>query len=201
MIAQTPNRAASNEEVTHPHVSGNGICAGDAQAPIRVALEQGRLCDAFCLIRSVLTHYGESSPYVPLSEWDGVSCYECGYSTASDNLSLCDQCENEFCSECIGCCELCERNACGSCLERCTRCRKHCCSNCRNRSTHSERLCCKECLQECSVCGQQVAIDELADDGQTCHACEPEVVPDDDPIDSSPPTQEPEHEPNTAATV
>lgn len=78
IVAQDSNPAATNDAVTHPHVSDGVLCAGDATVPIQRALEQGRVADAFCLVRSVLTHYNPNSPYVSLDEWGGQDCYECG---------------------------------------------------------------------------------------------------------------------------
>src|SRR5262245_18530206 len=48
--AESPNQVASSDWVTHPHVKHQKLCAGDATAPIALALKQGRLADAFCLI-------------------------------------------------------------------------------------------------------------------------------------------------------
>ena len=55
--ALDPHPAATNEEVTHPHVSGGSLCAGDASAALTAALASGRLCEFFLLVRSVLTTY------------------------------------------------------------------------------------------------------------------------------------------------
>ncbi len=41
---------------------------------IRTALEQGRLCDFFSLVRSILNTYSPDSPYVSLYDWCGVAC-------------------------------------------------------------------------------------------------------------------------------
>ena len=45
VIAVTPNSAAVDDQVTHPDVRGNMLCEGEGSAPIRLALDQGRLCD------------------------------------------------------------------------------------------------------------------------------------------------------------
>jgi hypothetical protein len=78
VVALDPNPAAGREEVTHPHVSGVELCAGDATVPIQRALADGRLADAFVLVRSVLTHYYAGSAYVALDVWDGLTCGDCG---------------------------------------------------------------------------------------------------------------------------
>ena len=85
VIALEPNLAATDASVTHPHVSNDRLCEGDGYAAIRAALEQGRLCDFFTLVRSILNTYSPDSPYVRLDEWDSTPCYECGYVMNSDN--------------------------------------------------------------------------------------------------------------------
>jgi hypothetical protein len=65
--AVDPNPATNDEEVTHPHVKSNGLCAGDATVPIQAALQDGRICDAMLLVNAVLQHYNPASPYVSLS--------------------------------------------------------------------------------------------------------------------------------------
>jgi hypothetical protein len=92
VIALEPRPAATKSEVTHPHVSGGSLCPGDATLPIQRALEQGRLADAFCLVRGVLTHYNSGSAHVPLSDWGSRDCRECGCHVHTDDLSYCDRC-------------------------------------------------------------------------------------------------------------
>ena len=71
VIALNPNPAATDEEVTHPHVSGERLCEGDGYVAISSALEQGRLCDFFTMVRSILNTYNPDSPYVSLDDWSG----------------------------------------------------------------------------------------------------------------------------------
>ena len=79
VIALEPNPAATDENVTHPHVSSEKLCEGDGHVAIRKAIEQGRLCDFFTMVINILQTYNPDSPYVSLDEWDGVCCYDCGY--------------------------------------------------------------------------------------------------------------------------
>ena len=67
MIALESNPAAGRDEVPHPHVQGVELCAGDAAGPLERALADGRLADAFLIVRSVLTTYNPASAYVPLT--------------------------------------------------------------------------------------------------------------------------------------
>jgi hypothetical protein len=71
-IALDPHPAATSEEVTHPHVSSEKLCEGEGAAAIRAALEEGRLCDFFTMIRSILNTYSPDSPYIALHDWDGT---------------------------------------------------------------------------------------------------------------------------------
>ena len=45
VVAIDPNRPSSNDDVTHPHIQCDGLCEGDAQPAIKLALQQGRLFD------------------------------------------------------------------------------------------------------------------------------------------------------------
>ena len=75
VVALNANPAAADSRVTHPHVKSNKLCAGDAKILLGEALEDGRLADAFCIIRSVLRIYNRESPHVRLTEWSGLECY------------------------------------------------------------------------------------------------------------------------------
>ena len=157
IAALDPNPPTSNDDVTHPHVSGQGLCAGDASVPIQAALREGRICDLFLLINAVLTTYNPGSAYVALSEWDGIACGECGYSCNRDDLFYCPGCEKDFCESCISMCDECDESYCGGCLERdCTGERRLCrgcreiCPKCRcfGRSTDiAEHGMCEHCYQ------------------------------------------------------
>jgi hypothetical protein len=64
VLAIDPHPAATDDAVTHPHVSNDVLCEGDGTAAIRAALETGRLVDFFTMVRSILTTYNPDSPYV-----------------------------------------------------------------------------------------------------------------------------------------
>ena len=72
IIALDPHPAASNDSVTHPHISDGELCAGDAGAAIRAALGAGRIADVFQLVHSVLTTYNPGCPYafMDAGRWD-----------------------------------------------------------------------------------------------------------------------------------
>lgn len=148
VIALDPHPASSNDAVTHPHVSDEHLCEGDASAAIGSALAAGRIFDFFTLVKSVLMTYNSSSPYVALDDWDGVSCHECGYSTNPDDTHFCSSCENDFCDDCSTYCRRCDETSCGNCLEECEVCHDRVCGACRTHCTECGRLICKTCLEE-----------------------------------------------------
>jgi hypothetical protein len=139
-VALDPNPASSNEDVTHPHVQSNSLCVGDASAAITQALRQGRINDAFCLVRSVLHTYNPHSPYVTLDAWSGSPCPDCGRSVGSESLYYCESCGNDYCDDCIGSCDLCDQSACSGCLERDPVSRQRCCPGCRHTCDHCHRV-------------------------------------------------------------
>ena len=61
VTAPNPNPAATDEGVSHPHVSGQKLCEGDGSAAITASLEQGRLSDFFTMVRSILNTYNPDS--------------------------------------------------------------------------------------------------------------------------------------------
>jgi len=157
-IALDPHPAATNEEVTHPHVSNDRLCEGEGTAAIRAALEGDRLCDFFMLVKGILNTYSPDSPYVRLEEWDGQACYECGYVTDSENTYYCDFCENIFCEECSTCCRSCDETVCLSCSTRCSHCDEHVCPNCIKECPECGSLCCSSCLEDnlCPKCLEEL---------------------------------------------
>jgi hypothetical protein len=180
--ALDPNPASGNEDVTHPHVQAKNLCAGDATVPIASALGQGRICDAFCLVHSVLQTYNPNSPFISLSNWDGVSCSDCGYSTDRDNLYFCDGCSNDYCEECISSCDLCGTSRCDGCLER---------------DEISDQRCCASCREKCTTCKRLVDKDSFDPDSGLCPGCLEEQTTDRAQEDElEPPTDAPTLAPN-----
>jgi hypothetical protein len=97
VVAVDPHPATCNESVTHPHVSDEHMCEGDAGAAIEAALTNGRICDFYQLVTAVLNNYNPNSPYVALGDWEGRSCYDCGSTMSGDDTHWCTSCENDFC--------------------------------------------------------------------------------------------------------
>ena len=93
VVAIEPNRPSSNDDVTHPHIQCDGLCEGDAQPAIKLALQQGRLFDFFQIVEQVLGTYNASSAYVSLEDWEGSRCDTCGDLASSDGSRECAGCE------------------------------------------------------------------------------------------------------------
>jgi hypothetical protein len=148
IIALDPHPAGGNRDITHPHVSDERLCFGEAGAAIRQAIQAGRLCDFFLLVRSVLTHYNAGSPYVPLEDWHGTPCYDCGCSIAEEDAGWCRHCEREFCEECSSYCDCCESTICLGCLETCDACGEPTCPDCLTHCSECDRMICKACRDE-----------------------------------------------------
>ena len=70
-VALDPHPASSSDTTTHPHVRDDYLCAGEASEPISAALREGRVADAFLLVRSVLTNYNRSSPFIAPCSFSG----------------------------------------------------------------------------------------------------------------------------------
>ena len=144
--ALDPNPAASNEAITHPHVSDERLCTGDAAAALDASLRSGRICDFFLVVQSVLQTYNPGSPYVALEKWHGRSCYECGYTTDPDEshccTSYCTACSTTSCRGCLSSCSFCDEPLCESCLQTCSQCGQAACPSCLEDSL------CPACLEE-----------------------------------------------------
>ena len=157
VIALDPNPAGTSEDVTHPHVSNEKLCEGDGYTAIRIALQQGRLTDFFTMVKGILNTYNPDSPYVALSDWQGISCYDCGYTMDNESCYYCYSCERDFCSECSSYCRACDESVCLGCGGTCQVC---------------EDLFCKSCVEECNKCGESVC-DSCMEDG-LCVNCNEE---------------------------
>ncbi len=176
VVALDPNPAATNEAVTHPHVSDDQLCEGEGQAAIRHALAAGRLFDFFTVVGRALATYNESSAYVPLRRWHGTECSQCGYVSDDDRTSSCERCECNLCDECgAGCgacgdwccadctasCNDCGDSHCGACLRRCSNCHDHFCEECVD---HGICHCCRDAAND------DGAEEEDASGGAACAA-------------------------------
>ena len=182
VVAQDPHPSSTNSSVTHPHVSDDRLCCGDASVPIQAALEAGRLGDFFCLVRSVLATYNPGSPYVPLENWNGRSCYDCGTTVPEDETYWCENCGNDFCESCCTSCAGCSETTCDGCLTECEAC---------------EDRFCRSCITTCGACGRKICTTCLED--AQCPCIEEEEEPEDDQDTEEEPRPQGGH--GTEATV
>jgi hypothetical protein len=141
VVALEPNPPAGREDVTHPHVRDGSLCAGDATAPLNKAVAEGRLVDAFLLVRAVLVHYNPHSPHVPLSEWDGFLCADCQTRGDRDERYSCEGCGCDLCGECALSCSACSSSRCADCLTPCDRCLARHCPGCLSADENDRALC------------------------------------------------------------
>jgi len=158
VVAINPHPAAKDEAITHPHVSNEMLCEGDGAAAIRAALEEGRLSDFFSLVRSILTTYNPDSPYVALGDWDGVSCYDCGYVMDDESSYYCSHCDNAVCDQCSRVCTDCGEVVCGECASHCEICDRSLCPNCtKAKCSECESVCCESCISDglCPECQEE----------------------------------------------
>jgi hypothetical protein len=157
VLALEPNPAATDDSVTHPHVSSEKLCEGDGSAAIRAALGEGRVCDFFTLVRSILNTYSPDSPYVALHDWDGTTCYDCGCTMSSEDTYFCQYCEHDYCSDCSTYCRRCEETVCLGCSGQCSYCEEMLCRNCVSGCQECGELFCESCLKDdlCPNCTEE----------------------------------------------
>lgn len=148
VVALDPHPAASDDTVTHPHVREEQLCAGDATVAIQSALSQGRICDFFLLVKSVLSQYNSGSPYVSLANWEGGACYDCGSYFGSGSFYTCPACEHDFCDDCMSYCRCCETSYCQECLTTCSACDDSFCTGCMTQCPDCRKPICKTCLED-----------------------------------------------------
>ena len=169
VVALDPHPSVRNDAVTHPHISEERLCAGDAGAAIDTALAGGRICDFFILVRSVLTNYNRDSAYVTLEDWDGAACHDCGGVMGEDDTYYCTSCDNDFCGECSSCCDHCEETTCLGCLETCPVCDDRVCSGCMTRCPECGERLCRRCREEarCPCLNEEPENEEVTDDNNS----------------------------------
>jgi hypothetical protein len=169
VVALDPHPSVRNEAVTHPHISEERLCAGDAGAAIDTALAGGRICDFFILVRSVLTNYNRDSAYVTLENWDGAACHDCGSMMGEDDTYYCTSCDNDFCGECSSCCSRCDETTCLGCLEQCPICEDSVCGSCMTRCPECGERLCRRCREEarCPCLEEEPENEEVSDDNDS----------------------------------
>ena len=158
VIAVEPNSAATNDEVTHPHVQDESVCEGEGRQPIRSALAEGRLLDFFTIVANLLRTYNSSSPFVSLSQWYGVDCADCGSTVCEDDRWSCEKCGTAVCGDCYFNCPGCDCCFCSECVTRCEGCDEHHCGTCMKECSCCDAELCQGCLdnqERCTACHDQ----------------------------------------------
>jgi hypothetical protein len=177
--ALDPNPASCDRTVTHPHVRDGRVCAGEGEQAAAAALREGRIFDAFAVLRGVLMHYAEDSPYVRLDAWDGSSCDACGTTVPSGDTYFCGGCHSDVCDGCSSVCRCCEDVRCDGCLDPCPACRRRCCSACREATGPDDREVCPDCRKKCPDCEEEFVKDELHAESGLCDECREKRAQDD----------------------
>jgi hypothetical protein len=170
VIAVEPHPSAKDEAITHPHVSNEMLCEGDGAAAIRAALEDGRLCDFFVMVRGILTTYNPDSPYISLADWDGTPCYDCGYVMDGESVYYCSHCDNATCDECSRVCTDCGEIVCGNCACRCEICDRSLCPKCaKTKCNECESICCESCISDglCPDCQEEMENEDEEQQSET----------------------------------
>jgi hypothetical protein len=166
VIALDPNPASTNEDVTHPHINADSLCAGDGRRAIESALSAGRIADFFLLVERVLHTYSQGNAFVEIAAWDGVRCNDCGSTVSNDERFDCERCEDSLCCDCSRSCDACGCSCCSGCLASCANC---------------DQQCCLACLDACAACGIDVCSECQTEN--LCRACHenaqsnPEEIP------------------------
>jgi hypothetical protein len=181
VIAVEPHPSAKDEAITHPHVSNEVLCEGDGAAAIRAALEEGRLCDFFVMVRGILATYNPDSPYISLADWDGVACYDCGYIMDDESVYYCSHCDTAVCDQCSRVCTDCGEIICSNCASHCEICDRSLCPKCaKTKCTECESICCESCIAD-GLCPDCQKAKENEDEEQQTET-----------MDDNPTTDEPE---------
>lgn len=188
--ALDPRPAVVNRSCVHPHVQDSELCAGDGKFPIQLALEEGRLADAFLIVRSVLQTYNGDSAYVRLTQWTSEPCEDCRLMVEPQELSSCRACGSSVCEDCLPGCVECSTPLCRSCLHSCADCGGDYCRQCLDVSACSDHAFCSQCRAACDRCEAVVGTRELDGDRELCRSCreELEALHDDGQLSVSPPT-------------
>jgi hypothetical protein len=195
IVALDPNPAGTDEDVTHPHVKEQKLCAGDATHSIKRALAAGQLAEAFLLVRSVLTTYNSGSAHVHLEDWAGTFCPDCGDRVDTSELYSCEGCDAEYCDSCTISCKVCDSTRCFGCSTACSECEERCCPGCLLAVGDSDQECCTSCATTCPKCNEVVLSCDFDDQAGGCKAC----LADSDTSSNQSTSEESEHEAIVAA--
>jgi hypothetical protein len=171
VVALEPHPCIKDKSITHPHVSANHLCEGEATEAIGIAFAEGRFTDLVQIVFSILNTYNPKSPYVPLEQWtQSFDCVECGEHMSEDDYNTCDRCSDIFCRECLNYCSchddlfcfqhstscshrLCDEYVCTTCSIECCDCGKSFCEAHIEKCSDCGKSFCEDCRSSCYSCG------------------------------------------------
>ena len=164
VVALDPHPAAGCEAWVHPHLDGETLCAGDGRAAIARALAEGRVYDFFVIVRQVLNTYNSGGAYMPLEEWHGEQCGDCGDRMPASEIRSCEDCPEKMCGDCRSFCDDCERSLCCDCTMECAVCEENFCSACGESCAGCSQPVCRGCLNDdkCTTCESEENEEEAA---------------------------------------
>jgi hypothetical protein len=174
VVARDPNPAASDDDVTHPHVKYEALCAGSGLAAIARALTDWRLYDFFITVNQILLTYSAGNAHVELADWSGTYCHDCDSSVNSDGGYDCRGCDCTLCSECGSCCAGCDGLFCATCVSTCERCSEYHCSACLSVCDQCQAAVCSGCREHETLC-------------KKCHEREQAAADEEERVESTPP--------------
>lgn len=145
VVALDPQSPEDRDDITHPHVSNNLLCVGDARPGLQAALSSGRLYDYFLIVQQVLRTYNAHSAYVTLDDWTGRFCTDCAARRSSDDLVACDRCGHDLCDDCCQRCSDCDQEVCWSCFTVCQDCGCGYCETCWSFAQRRQGNVCPNC--------------------------------------------------------
>jgi len=139
--AKEPVNPQSGSHYTHPHVSPEDICLGEAATLINNAAKDGRIYDLFTVLCQWLRTYNEQDPYVQIEEWTHTRCPRCEYffNDGDYNVKECSKCGSNVCPKCDDKCFVCGKSFCTACIRTCYVCSNVVCVEC------SPKLKCNRC--------------------------------------------------------
>ena len=167
-VALTPKHPRNRESITHPHVSDNSVCMGNAARAIERAYLEMRLVDYFELIRSILRTYSPDSPYAVITTWlHPNSCTNC--LEPAEDIRNCDRCDRECCSICAGICKTCDGSFCSEHSSSCGACDATVCDRCYIYA--EDEVFCRECGIVCSECDYGFRRPADGSEASVCPSC------------------------------
>lgn len=101
-----PNYSITGNLLFHPHLSDHMICLGDADEPVRKAIQTRSLEDVFILIDNMLRSDGDDTNDI-IDQWKSFKCRNCE-SSVKNEPNRCVSCFEDVCRNCSRVCKKCK---------------------------------------------------------------------------------------------